>query len=58
MFVDSHCHIDFPDLAAREDEVLANMAANRVGTALCISVTLEAFPRVLGLAERHAQLWA
>ncbi|MFP5400536.1 MAG: TatD family hydrolase [Gammaproteobacteria bacterium] len=58
MFVDSHCHLDFPDLAAREDEILATMAANDVGTALCIGVKLEDFPRVLGLAERHAHLWA
>jgi TatD DNase family protein len=58
MFVDSHCHLDFPDLIAREDEVLATMAANRVGHALCISVKIEDFPRVRALAERHAMLWA
>ncbi len=58
MFVDSHCHLDFPDLAAREDAVLAAMAAHRVGHALCVSVKLEDFPRVLALAERHANLFA
>ena len=58
MFVDSHCHLDFPDLASREAEILANMAANDVGTALCISVKLEDFPGVRSLAERHARLWA
>ena len=58
MFVDSHCHLDFPDLAAREDEVLAAMAANGVAHALCVSVTLENFPRVLALAERHPGLYA
>ena len=58
MFVDSHCHLDFPDLASREDEILVIMAANDVGTALCISVKLEDFPRVRSLAERHAHLWA
>jgi len=58
MFVDSHCHLDFPDLANREEAVLAAMAANRVGHALCVSVTLEDFPRVLALAERHPQLSA
>ncbi|MDY0071158.1 MAG: TatD family hydrolase [Thauera sp.] len=58
MFVDSHCHLDFPELAEREAEVLANMAASQVDTALCISVRLEEFPRVLALAERHPQLWA
>ncbi len=34
------------------------MAANDVGTALCISVKLEDFPRVLDMAERHPHLWA
>jgi len=58
MFVDSHCHLDFPGLAEREDEILATMAANGVGTALCIGVRLEEFPRVRELAERHAHLWA
>lgn len=58
MFVDSHCHLDFPALAEREDEILANMRASAVAAALCISVRLEDFPRVLALAERHPQLWA
>jgi TatD DNase family protein len=58
MFVDSHCHLDFPDLAAREDDALAAMAANRVGHALCVCVKLEDFPRVLALAERHPNLYA
>lgn len=58
MYVDSHCHLDFPELIEREQEVLATMAANRVGHALCVSVKLEDFPRVLALAERHPQLSA
>ncbi|THF56513.1 TatD family hydrolase [Pseudothauera rhizosphaerae] len=58
MFVDSHCHLDFPDLIARESEVLAAMAANGVGHALCVSVKLEDFPAVLALAERHPNLYA
>ncbi len=58
MFIDSHCHLDFPELAEREEAVLAEMAANRVSHALCVGVRLEDFPRVLGLAERHAQLFA
>ena len=58
MFVDSHCHLDFPELAERFDEILERMAANDVGHALCVSVTLEDFPRVLALAERDARLSA
>jgi TatD DNase family protein len=58
MFVDSHCHLDFPELTERLPEVLANMAAARVEHALCISVTLEDWPRVAALAQAHPQLSA
>ena len=44
MFVDSHCHIDFPELAQRLPQLLENMKTNQVTHALCISVTLEDFP--------------
>ncbi|MEK7882538.1 TatD family hydrolase [Methyloversatilis sp. NSM2] len=58
MFIDSHCHIDFPDLAAREAEVLANMQGQQVSHALCVSVNIEQWPRVTGMAERHANVFA
>lgn len=58
MYIDSHCHLDFPDFATRFDEVLQNMSANQVDLALCISVTLEDFPKVLALAEQHDVLFA
>jgi TatD DNase family protein len=56
--VDSHCHIDFPELAADIDGVLARMAANGVTHALCVSVNLEDFPRVLALARAHPNVFA
>jgi TatD DNase family protein len=58
MFVDSHCHIDFPELSARLPEILAKMEENRVGCALCVSVDLPDFPRVLKLAEDYPHLYA
>jgi len=58
MYVDSHCHLDFPELTERLDEVLARMRDNGVDRALCVSVTLEDFPRVLALAEAHPHLYA
>jgi TatD DNase family protein len=58
MFVDSHCHLDFPELAEREGDIVAAMRANDVRQALCISVTLENFPRVLAVAERHDGFYA
>ncbi len=56
--VDSHCHIDFPELAADIEGVLARMAANEVTHALCVSVSLEDFPRVHALAREHANIFA
>ncbi|WP_374536513.1 TatD family hydrolase [Chitinimonas taiwanensis] len=58
MFIDSHCHIDFPELAERADELMANMAANQVSHALCVSVNLPEWPRVVAMAERYAHVYA
>src|SRR5918997_447067 len=58
MLVDSHCHLDFPELAADIPGALADMASHGVSHALCISVTLEDFPKVRALAEAHSNLYA
>ena len=58
MFIDSHCHLDFPELADRLPEILACMDTNRVLAAICVSVTLDDFPKVLALAERESCLYA
>lgn len=58
MLVDSHCHLDFPDLIENETDILERMADNEVTHALCVSVKLETLPAVIGLAERHANLFA
>jgi len=58
MFVDSHCHLNFPDYADCLDQVRAEMAAAGVDRALCISTTLEEFPQVHALAQRFDNFWA
>ena len=58
MYIDSHCHINFPDLAVRLPDIFAKMAANKVTHALCVSVDLPDFPQVLHLAEQHAHVYA
>ncbi len=58
MLIDSHCHLDFPELAGRLDEILSLMRDNQVGRALCVSVNLDDFPKVLALADAHAHLYA
>ena len=57
MFIDSHCHLDFPELAADRDAVLRLMRENRVSHALTISTTLTTFPAVRAVAEAHANMW-
>lgn len=58
MLVDSHCHLDFPDLAGKLDEVLSAMADNGVTHALCVGVNLEELPAVLALADQHQNVFA
>ena len=58
MYIDSHCHLDFPDLSDRLPEILATMKSNQVSHALCVAVNLPDFPRVLALAEAHDNLYA
>jgi TatD DNase family protein len=57
MFVDSHCHLSFPELRSRIDDIRRDMAAARVDRALCICTTLEEFDTVHGLALAHDNLW-
>jgi TatD DNase family protein len=58
MFIDSHCHLSFPELRAQLPEILSAMQAARVEQAICICTTMEEFPTVRGIAAEHAQLWA
>jgi len=58
MFVDSHCHLSFPDLHGRIGEIRNAMHASQVERALCICTTLEEFPIVHALALAHDDFWA
>ena len=58
MLVDSHCHIDLPDLADNLPQVLGLMHDNDVGCAVCIGVTLEEFPRIQALVESNRTIFA
>jgi len=58
MFIDSHCHINFPELAGRLPEIFDRMAENRVSHALCVSCDLPDFPGVLRIAEQHPNVYA
>lgn len=58
MFIDSHCHLSFPELRAQLPDILQAMREAQVSQALCICTTLEEFDRVHELTLAHEQLWA
>jgi TatD DNase family protein len=58
MYVDSHCHLSFPELQARLPDIRRDMAAAQVDRALCICTTLEEFDEVHALATGHDNFWA
>jgi TatD DNase family protein len=58
MFVDSHCHLDFPELRDDLSQILDAMRVSSVTHALCIAVEMNAWPVVHGLARAHPNLYA
>ena len=58
MFVDSHCHLAFPELYPRVEGILLDMSRAQVDAALCICTTLEEFEAVHGLALAYDNFWA
>lgn len=57
MLVDSHCHLDFSELAADAESVVARARAAGVGVMVTIGTELARFDRVLAMAERFDNVW-
>ena len=58
MFVDSHCHLVYPELRDQLDSIRSAMAQAQVDRALCICTTLEEFADVHALATGYDNFWA
>lgn len=58
MFTDSHCHLNFPELASQLPAIRQAMAEAQVERALCICTTLEEFDAVHQLALDYDNFWA
>ena len=58
MYIDSHCHLNFPELASQLPEILNAMQAAQVHQAVVICTTMEEFGAVKGLAAQYPHLWA
>jgi TatD DNase family protein len=57
MLTDTHCHLDFPDLAADIDGVLARARAAGVGRMITISTHVARVERYRALAEAHEDVF-
>ena len=58
MFIDSHCHLSFPELRDNLPAILSDMRAAQVEQAVCICAQMEEFEAVHALALENSQLWA
>lgn len=58
MIVDSHCHLNYGNLADDMDGVLERAKEAGVGTMLAINARLKEYEDVLKIAEAHAHIWA
>ena len=57
MLIDSHCHLDFPELAGDETAVLKRARTAGVAGMLTIGTRLDRFEKVRAIAERHDNIW-
>lgn len=58
MFVDSHCHLNYKGLVEDQEAVLERARAAGVTTMLNISTRESEWDDVVGVAQRHADIWA
>lgn len=57
-FVDTHCHIHFPDYQLDPDEVRAESEAGGIKTLICVGCTLSDSQGAVEYASRHENVWA
>lgn len=58
MYIDSHCHLDFPELAENLPTILDRMKENQVDHALVVSVNMPQWPGLMNLVAQHPNLYA
>lgn len=57
MLVDSHCHLDFPELAADRAGVIERARTNGVERMVTISTRVRRFDEIKAIAEAHPEIW-
>jgi TatD DNase family protein len=57
VLIDSHCHLDFPELAADRAGVLARAKAEGVERMVTISTRVKRFDEIRAIAEENPEVW-
>lgn len=57
MLIDSHCHLDFPELAADRTGVLARAKAAGIDGMVTISTRVKRFDEIRAIAEQNPEVW-
>jgi TatD DNase family protein len=58
MFIDSHCHLNFPELSTNIEYYLNEMQNNKVKYALCVGTRLDNLDPIVAIATRHDHIFA
>jgi TatD DNase family protein len=57
MLIDTHCHLDFPDFAPEQAEIIARAQARGVKRMITISTHLSRFEQVKAVAEKYENVF-
>lgn len=57
MWVDSHCHLDFPELAADRDGLIARAVEAGLQSMVTISTRVRRFDQIRAIAKAHDGIW-
>ena len=57
MLIDSHCHLDFPELTADRPGILARAKAAGIDGMVTISTRVERFDEIRAIAEQNPNVW-
>ena len=55
--IDTHAHLDFPELSTRLDEVLSNALKNDVKRIVTISTNLNKIGKIIEISENHQEVF-
>ena len=57
MIIDSHCHLDYPNLYERLDDVVKSGEINQVKKLLTICTTLESFEKIKFIINKYKNIY-